>query len=249
MKGGVQKGSCLSYADTTDEFYPAPFALRIEPCKLSASIATTSADRTMAGEFRGWTRPRPVRIAFLVSETEHSPHILDGIFADCYGRWGGRFSLVVPCQDNRIVPSYWPWLEKYGPDIVYSYVELSEIGILELHERLAPSERKFHGVRHMPPRLDVFGFKPSYDFTPLSSLASIFRLARSSIMGRKGAPVKIIDGWHGELPSRLLTDNFGTYYYSRGNTFFPHDAQVAASLMTIVAPELRENNLDDICSH
>ena len=195
----------------------------------------------MARELLGWTRPRPIRIAFLVSEGQHSSLILDGIFADCYGRWGGRFSLIVPCQDNRIVPGYWPWLEKYGPDIVYSYVQLSDADILEVHERLAPSEYKYHRVHRGPPRLDVFGFKPSYDFAPLSSLALIFRLARYSAAARVGASVKIIDRWHGEAPSRLLTDNFGTYYNSRGGSIFPHDAQVAASLMTVVAPEHRQN--------
>src|SRR4051794_9419621 len=128
----------------------------------------------MAQEFRGWTRTRPVRVAFLVEDGEHSSLILDGIFADCYGRWGGRFNMVVPCYDGKIDPIYWPWLETYGPDIVYSYVRLSDADILEVHERLAPSEYKLHRVPSEP-RLDVFGFKPSYGFSPLSSLASIFK--------------------------------------------------------------------------
>jgi hypothetical protein len=131
-------------------------------------------------------------------------------------------------------------LEQYGPDIVYSYVELSKNDILEIHERLAPSEYRFHRI-HDEPRLDVFGFKPSYDFSPLSSLASVFRLARYSMPGRKGGPVKIIDHWFGEHASQLLTDNFGTYYNTAGTSLFPYDAQVAASLMTIVSPEHQQN--------
>lgn len=194
----------------------------------------------MVQELLGWTRPRPVRIAFLVSDNDHSALILDAIFADCYGRWGGRFSLIVPCSDSKINERYWPWLEKYGPDIVYSYVRLSDDDILEVHERLSPAEYRFHNVP-AEPRLDVFGFKPTYGFRPLSSLAAVFRLARYSTAGRKGAAVKIIDRWPGEVPTRLLTDNFGTYLYSSGGNFFPPDAQVAAGLMTIIDPENQQN--------
>jgi hypothetical protein len=73
----------------------------------------------MADELSGWTRSRPARIAFLIEEDDHSASALDGIFADCCGRWGGRFSLIVPCEDRKISSGYWPWLERFGPDIVY----------------------------------------------------------------------------------------------------------------------------------
>jgi hypothetical protein len=194
----------------------------------------------MSSELSGWTRSRPIRIAFLVEDGEHSDLVLDGIFADCYGRWGGRFSLIARCEDRKIVPAYWPWLEEYAPDLVYSYVDLSNEDILEIHERLAPADYKFHHVRGEP-RLDVFGFKPSYGFSPLSSLASVFRLARYAPPGRKGGPLKIIDHWFGEQASRMLTDNFGTYHHTAGTSLFPHDAQVAASLITIVSPERQKN--------
>jgi hypothetical protein len=36
---------------------------------------------------------RPVRIAFLVQDDQNAQLALDGVFADCYRRWGGRFSL------------------------------------------------------------------------------------------------------------------------------------------------------------
>lgn len=60
----------------------------------------------MTNELSGWMRTRPIRVAFLVEDGEHSQLMLDGIFADCYARWGGRFSLVVPCKDGRVVPEY-----------------------------------------------------------------------------------------------------------------------------------------------
>jgi hypothetical protein len=190
----------------------------------------------MSPELKGWARSRPLRVAFLVEDGAHASLALDGIFADCYDRWGGRFSLIAPCFDGRIAPSYWPWLEAYDPDIVYSYVPLSRADILEIHERLSPAHYAFHELGREP-RLDVFGFKPSYRFSPLSSLSTIFRLARYSPAPGEGAPVKIIDSWHTEKPSRFLTDSFGTYHVSRASGLYPQDATPAANLLTIVSPE------------
>jgi hypothetical protein len=133
----------------------------------------------MPRELKGWARPRPLRVAFLIEDGERASLALDGLFADCYNRWGGRFSLIVPCVNGRIVPNYWPWLEAYDPDIVYSYLPLSRADILEVHERLSPAQYASHELDRKP-RLDVFGFKPSYEFSPLSSLSTIFRLARYS---------------------------------------------------------------------
>lgn len=194
----------------------------------------------MSRELKGWARPRPLRIAFLLEDGEHTNLTLDGIFADCYDRWGGRFSLIVPCLNGRIASSYWPWLEAYDPDIVYSYVPLSKVDILEVHERLSPSQYMFHKLGREP-RLDVFGFKPSYNFSPLSSVSTIFKLARYSPRSEEGAPVRIIDSWHTEKPSRFLTDNLGTYHHSRGGSIYPQDATAAAGLLTIVSPEIQAN--------
>jgi hypothetical protein len=178
-----------------------------------------------------------LRVAFLIEDGKHASLALDGVFADCYSRWGGRFSLIAPCLNGRIAPRYWPWLEAYDPDIVYSYVPLSRADVLEVHERLSPAQYAFHKLDREP-RLDVFGFKPSYRFPPLSSLSTIFRLARYTPAAGEGAPVKIIDSWYTE-PSRFLSDNFGTYHLSRGSGIYPPDARAAASLLTIVSPEMQ----------
>jgi hypothetical protein len=45
-------------------------------------------------------------------------------------------------------------------------VPLSRADILEVHERLSPAQYAFHQLDREP-RLDVFGFKPSYGFAPL----------------------------------------------------------------------------------
>lgn len=184
----------------------------------------------------GRMRSRPMRLAFLVEEGEHADLALDGIFADCYRRWGGRFSLVVPCVDRQIKESYWRWLEAFDPDVIYSYVALPDAEILELHERLGPSALEFHN-HHGEPRLDVFGFKPEYRIAPLLSLSTIFKLAHHGRYGEPLKPLSLIDCWHTSEPSRFLGDNFGTYRSSYTTGIYPADARGAAEPLTIVSPE------------
>lgn len=183
---------------------------------------------------RGWTRPRPIRVAFLVQEGEHAAMMLDGVFADCYSRWGGRFTLIVPCVGARIPLAYWPWLESHDPDLIYSYVALPDADILEIHERLGPAQIYFYRPGPQP-RLDVFGFKPDYRFTPLSSLSNVFWLARH----RRGEdlPLRVLDSWHTERSTRFLTDNFGTYDQSQATGMYPTDATAASDRLIIVSPE------------
>lgn len=180
-----------------------------------------------------------MRIAFLVDDGEHAQLTLDGVIAESYSRWGGRFSLIVPCDNGRIRPTFWPWLQSYDPDIVYSYVPLLENDVLEIHERLNPSVYQFH-ERQGKPRLDVHGFRPNYGPAPLSSLSTVFRSARYQRPGDQGGAPAFIDCWHTDSVSRSFADNFGTYHTSYGTSAFPHDAKPAAHLLTIVSPEKQE---------
>ena len=200
-------------------------------------------------DLTGSAYPRPTRIAFLVEDGDDSDRVLDGIFADCYDRWGGRFSLIAPCVDGCVSAPYWSWLEAFDPDLIYSYVPLGRQEVLKVHERLYPGKYNFHDRRRYifpaqngGPRLDLHSFKPDYTFEPLSSLSTIFRMARYRPTTGGGSPLGIIDKWPGgEAPTRFLMDNFGTYLTSRNTNVFPNDAQAAASLLTIVLPEIFED--------
>lgn len=189
----------------------------------------------VATELAGWEKTRPIRVAFLIEPGEHADLILDGIFADCYSRWGGRFSLIAPCAAGRIVADYWPWLEAFDPDIVYSYVELAGDAVLEIHERLVPSDYILHRLESNS-RLDLPAFRPQYRFTALSSLSTMFRLSRHSPLP-DGPKIKVIDSWHTERPTRFLTDNLGTYHTSAATGIYPNDARSTAGLLTVVSEE------------
>lgn len=189
----------------------------------------------VAAELAGWTKSRPARVAFLIEPSEHIELALDGIFADCYSRWGGRFSLIVPCMNGQIVADYWPWLESFDPDIVYSYADLPDDAVLEIHERLAPADYLLHRLGKEP-RLDLFGFKPHYHFAALSSLSTVFRLGRHSPL-IDGPRIKVVDCWHTDRPTRFLTDNLGTYHTSAGGGMYPNDAKSTSGLLTVVSEE------------
>ena len=94
-------------------------------------------------DLTGSAYPRPTRIAFLVEDGDDFDRVLDGIFADCYDRWGGRFSLIAPCVDGCVSAPYWSWLEAFDPDLIYSYVPLGRQEVLKVHERLYPESITF----------------------------------------------------------------------------------------------------------
>lgn len=189
---------------------------------------------------KGWAKTRPVRVAFLVELTDECHLALDGIFADSHSRWGGRYSLIVPCTSGRIDESYWPWLETFDPDIVYAYTDLHDAQVLEIHERLFPADYIRHRIFGESPAT-ARQFKPSFPYPLLSSMSSLFRLARHSPAIESGSPLKIIAAWHTEQRSRFLTDNLGCYGLSAGTSILPNDARPAAELLTIVSDKYRQD--------
>src|SRR6516225_8142353 len=100
-----------------------------------------------------WTKPsqlsasgtaRPLRVAYLIDPTDCPDALFDSIFAEAYGRWGGRRSLIVPASGQGIDDRYSEWLWYYDADVIYSYVALSDDAVRAIHERYAPA----HLTRH-----------------------------------------------------------------------------------------------------
>jgi hypothetical protein len=67
---------------------------------------------------RAFIRARPIRVAYLLEETQHSHLMLDGIFAESLAHWGGRYSLICPCHEGYPHGNYLPWLRVFDPDII-----------------------------------------------------------------------------------------------------------------------------------
>jgi hypothetical protein len=155
-----------------------------------------------------YTRPRPIRVAFLVDENEHWAVMLDTIFVDCYSRWGGRFNLIVPCENGAPRPSYSLWLEAYDPDIVYSYVDLSDAVIASLHERLSPSFLVGHEFYNAD--RDRRTYTPKLPMPGLSALSvCMFAVYGNPLTGRR--QIQLVDNHPGYAMPQFLEANFGSY--------------------------------------
>jgi hypothetical protein len=128
-------------------------------------------------------RTRPIRVAFLVEHHEDSHPVLDAIFETCFHFWGGRFSLVVPCENGAPRPSFLPWLKSYDPDIIYSYVELSEAEQLRLHENIYPSYLVRHRLLHNADKTEPRSWRPDLPIKPLGIVTLLPLLARRSRFG------------------------------------------------------------------
>jgi hypothetical protein len=174
-------------------------------------------------------RARPIRVAYLVEESEHWCPMLEAIFAECYGRWGGRFSLIVPCINGAIRSAYLPWLRACDPDLIYSYVDLPDSYVEHLHEFLYPAFLTLH--RFHSAERDVYAFRPELPVKPLSSLSVSLVASRGNTI-TESQPVVLADIAPGTKPSRLLQENFGCYGASIGS--WPLARDMRSHIRTLV---------------
>lgn len=156
------------------------------------------------------TRTRPIRVAFLVELSEGSQPILTAIFQACFRFWGGRFSLIVPCENGTPRDAFRSWLKVYDPDIIYSYVDLSEDEQFRLHEDIYPA----YLVRHREPpdgeRADPRNWAPSLPITPLGIATLLPLLARRSAFGPP-SPLGLATALGKLEAAPFLIDNFGMH--------------------------------------
>jgi hypothetical protein len=54
--------------------------------------------------------------------------------------------MVVPCDQGEPAAAYKDWLKAYDPDVIYSYVDMTEPQQLAIHENLYPSHFVYHPV-------------------------------------------------------------------------------------------------------
>jgi hypothetical protein len=184
-------------------------------------------------------RTRPIRVAFLVEHHEDSHPVLDAIFESCFQFWGGRFSLIVPCENGAPRPSFLPWLRSYDPDIIYSYVELSEAEQLRLHEDIYPSYLVRHRLLHNADKTEPRSWRPDLPIKPLGIVTLLPLLARRSRFGPP-QPLRIATGLGQLQRSRFLADSFGTHdnmVEQRATSQLAGEVQIIAAAGDDVRPE------------
>ncbi|WP_156402061.1 hypothetical protein [Caulobacter sp. Root1472] len=176
------------------------------------------------------SRARPVRTAFFVDVANTSHEIVDAIFAYGFSIWGGRFSLIVPCENGAPISEFWPWLRTYDPDQIYSYVDLDQAVQQRVHETLYPAAFQFHG-REQDGRAP--GLAPNPQITPLSA-ASVLPLAGlpGGFDGVRG--IKIVGAMGTEENDRFLRDSFG-YPPPQTRNAMRNILSDAASMLLVIA--------------
>jgi hypothetical protein len=164
------------------------------------------------------TRTRPIRVAFLVELSEASQTILTAIFQACFRFWGGRFSLVIPCKNGVPLTGFRAWLRAYDPDVIYSYVDLSDAEQVKLHEDVYPA----YLVRHRDPRnderADIRVWSPALPITPLGISTLLPLLARRSAFGPPTS-LKMAIALGQAQASPFLLDSFGTHVVHGGLSY------------------------------
>jgi len=179
-----------------------------------------------------WTKPpptitataRPLRVAYLVDREECPANVLDAVFRECYGRWGGRRTLIVPAKPDGIDHEYAEWVSYHDPDIIYSFVALSESAIARIQERYCPLYLKIDASATRPEQVAEL-WRIELPIQGLSSLSLITALLnRRSILTGKISDLKVIDKYYDRGESRFLEENFGfisSSYHTNISRFHP----------------------------
>lgn len=85
-----------------------------------------------------YVNKRPLRIAFLVEDRPESLAIIDTVLADNRNRWGGRYNPIVLTDGQTLTDAWWSLLEAVDPDVVKSFVALSDNLVASIERRVSP---------------------------------------------------------------------------------------------------------------
>ncbi len=149
------------------------------------------------------SRPRPVKVCYVVNADETCEQILDAIFADSYSRWGGRSTLIVPVVQGKISPQYRSWIRYFDPDVVYPCMSLGASLLEVIEQTTSPS--LFHRWNDRTPGQYVFHW--DLQFLHSFSVLPALRTAAGILQPKPRLIVDAYPGWEGD---RFITDCFGT---------------------------------------
>lgn len=179
--------------------------------------------------------PRPVRIGYLVEDGPDAHVWLDAIFADCFGRHGGRQSLIVPVADGAISKRYQDWLRLLDPDVVIALTFDNDVLVPGLVELLADTIIFQRKRKRDEPEKDPRVRMNDAGLTALSWLP--FIKARSSAI--PAAPEFILDRFPAWEDDGFVKDNFGTLYDSLDQ--FPMHEHIAMRGLMLTPKDAPEN--------
>jgi hypothetical protein len=152
---------------------------------------------------------RPLRVAYIVDPGECPDPLLDSIFAEAYGRWGGRRTLIVPANADGIDSRYTDWLFYFDADVIYSFVKLRDQAVAAIHERFCPGALALHSPLTIAP-IGAPNFRIDLPFQALPSLSVISAVStRIWGFGERVMNPMVIDRFHDDSRSPFVKENFG----------------------------------------
>jgi hypothetical protein len=85
-----------------------------------------------------YVNKRPLRVAFLIEDKPESLAIIDTILAYNRDRWGGRYNPIGITDGQTFTDAWWSLLEAVDPDVVKSFVTLSDNLVASIERRISP---------------------------------------------------------------------------------------------------------------
>jgi hypothetical protein len=85
-----------------------------------------------------YVNKRPLRVAFLIEDKPESLAIIDTILAYNRDRWGGRYNPIVITDGQTLNDAWWSLLEEVDPDVVTSFVRISDDLVASIERRISP---------------------------------------------------------------------------------------------------------------
>ena len=164
--------------------------------------------------------------------------MLDAIFADCFSRWGGRYNLIIPCENGWPRLAFMPWLEAYDPDIIYSYVDLNDEQVEDLNELLCPSFLVAH--HFFGDERDLRSFRPDLPMEGLSSM-SVCTIAANADPHFGRRPIKLVDNHPGVRAPAFIEENFGTFQNSSSSWPLGLDLSEYVESVTLSSAEIQND--------
>jgi hypothetical protein len=151
------------------------------------------------------SRPRQMRVAYLVDPASTSLDMLDALFAACANTWGGRLFPIVPVIDGTISPGYWSLLRTVDPDSIYSYATLPQTLVDRLLSEINPLVMEGH-----PPHL-MQGEHPCHAPSHHNRLIRVNRILSFATEVRwfRKPTLVTYSSRTGETPNKLIARNFG----------------------------------------
>lgn len=153
-----------------------------------------------------YVNKRPLRIAFLLEGKPEAVTNIDTVMAYNRDRWGGRYNPIVFTDGQTLTDAWWALLEAVDPDVVKSFVTLSDdlVGLIE--RRVSPYLIQPPDPREEEDRLLMLDEGLSVLPTPRNVRRASWAIAESSL-------VLFETDWQrtDALIRRFTLSNFGGY--------------------------------------